>query len=478
MSPTSIVYPCGHCGLRHEIDASMAGKSLQCSHCGAAMVVPIPRARASADVQSVDSPSIGTTGRDQGRSVSTSEPHEYKHECVECGKRYLVPERLFGQRIACRRCGALMQFGNHKGSPPQKAALTSAGTGRSLPSGSQRTGDASVETSPSKSKWLNGLESPPIVPKTKVQTPPLRTFVDEGSRPAGENPFSSGSSKARNTGLTGAEPGASGREIISLTESSLDLVPDFDEIPAPESSKPTTRLSTDPPRSAPKPPASPAKPVLDEFDPYDFEDDEETPASPRMRFTSTEDDLFSAPAISTLPRSGFTHSPRRAAETNGGAKIAGLLGGGFGGLGLILLLVLRFAGVFQQGALIQGEKSLEFDIGEYAVKARVFKDLCASIRDLPSAKAANPRAVVILKEFEDISRRMAPKKIRKERMELLKMRFSAQINSDMFTAGAELARASREIPGAEEALAETFQAIRRLVEVEKELQIKYKAKPI
>ena len=175
MTMTTIVYPCGRCGLRHEVDVSLAGKQLACSQCAAPMTIPIPRSRAPISNDLASRPSNQTTGM----TLPTSANGEisYKHECEECGKRHQVPEALFGKKVPCRRCGEMMQLRFPQGyvprsRPPKQAR---AFVEHSSPSSSNAPTLNLATNSAAKPTWASGLEAPPVIPKPGGPSgPPLR----------------------------------------------------------------------------------------------------------------------------------------------------------------------------------------------------------------------------------------------------------------------------------------------------------------
>jgi len=109
---TTISYPCGRCGRRHDFAPELAGAWVSCEECDADFQLPVPRGAAPAPGYG---PGYGAGGppavAEEGptsvsRAVSPPAPGHVKFPCGICNQRYEVPATLSGRRFKCKKCGA------------------------------------------------------------------------------------------------------------------------------------------------------------------------------------------------------------------------------------------------------------------------------------------------------------------------------------------------------------------------------------
>ncbi|HWE39631.1 MAG TPA: hypothetical protein VG406_23990 [Isosphaeraceae bacterium] len=408
---TTIIFPCGRCGLKHEVDGSMAGKRLACANCGGPLLLPTPRPAPPSSPRPVPPPSLASAAPPSAAALGpVVEALSYKYACPACGKRHQVPEVLFGKRVPCRRCAEPMDLPVPPGYTPR-------------------------------AKWAL---------KTFIEPPRARTPEEE--RTMAFIPIE----------LAGPAPGGSTsgppslevpRRAVPLDDEDELLV--LDDPPAPPQRRPV--MPAPPPARPPAPPA-PREPTL-EFqvvDVYGLEDDAPPPPVWRPAEPELEASTF-------VPRAAYNPPKKPRRSSGGGARTAGFLGGGLGVvIAIIVRITLGVGPVWNHG---DAEDTLQ-KINQY------WRDSAALLRhvhDVDSARQVDAEVAAVFRKANKLMEDKKNLKVTHSFRNYLDKKYKGELEEAGRQFGAELARIS-EVPGVADAMPQLRSEFERFTRVLAEYQ--------
>lgn len=404
----TIVFPCGRCGLKHEVDGALAGKRLACAHCGSPLLLPTPR--------TVPAPPPAVVPATRSAAAPTPPPMpaadvpelSYKHACVSCGKRHQVPEVLFGRRVPCRRCGLPME-----------------------------------------------LPVPPgYVPRRR---PGLKTFVEPPHPPAAE-PLRGPAPLDRAASPRPATPPPMTLPAIVLDDEDAVLFTLDDEPDPPP--PPRRPVAPSPARSfAPAPSPAPAPPAS--IDIYGLEDD--APPPPAWRPSEPE------PEVSTfVPRAAYDPPKKRPRRSSNNGRTVGFLGGGLGGVGAVVFFLFRVVLRLGVGGLAGEFEDMDRALEKPPQYWRELREVLADVHDVPSAKANDDRAAAVARKLYQWIEDYKHVRVSRERKVELLRRYGPDVRAAAASVGQEIDRIAS-IPDALSVM-ESFRAeLRRIQEQDKTL---------
>ena len=407
---TTISYPCGRCGRRHDFDPELAGAWVSCEDCDAEFQLPVPRGAAQARVPAYGhggSPAVAEEAPSSvSRSVAPPAPGHVKFPCGICNQRYEVPATLSGRRFKCKKCGAAVTV-----------------------------------------PWV--AQPAAAAPPAPVQAPtrPTRPVADApASRPAPPMQFKPAPQAAPTYSPRPERPPEPAAPVFAY-EDADEVAPAF------------AFLDED----------AQARSKSGSPDPYGFDEDRTAPRA-RPGTGSGQEPGFVLPQR-VAPRKG--KASKKGGSGGNGWAIGGGIGGGAVGLLIILriaFVLIRIgaaAGLGGGDGFAANEARLEQAHQEYLNTFHQLIDVFGSVHDVPSAMQADPKAQALLRQMGTLNRSAVGVRVSIPYMTRMKARMQSEAQVEGQKLAGQLLRIGM-IPGVRPVMQGTYSEIERLARLEQE----------
>jgi len=409
---TTISYPCGRCGRRHDFAPELAGAWVSCEECDADFQLPVPRGAAPAPGNGPGAgapPAVAEEGPTSvSRAVSPPAPGHVKFPCGICNQRYEVPATLSGRRFKCKKCGASVTV-----------------------------------------PWVAQAAEAPAPPAPQAPPPPrpARPLAAAPAPAARSAPPMQFKPAPQAASFSRPAPPPEPEAPVFAYEEADEVEPAFAFLDEDAQTQPKSRSS----------------------DPYGLDEGRPSPRSGSgPRPGSSPEPEFVLPQR-VAPRKGKTS---KAGSSGGrGWAIGGGLGGGAVGLYFIVRVVFIAIRLGMAGGLGGGdtfaanEARLEQAHQDYLSTFNQLIDVFGSIHDVPSAMQADPRAQGLLRQMGELNRTAMGVRVSKPYLDRMKLRMQSEAQVEGQKLAAQLLRVGM-IPGVRPALQGTFNELQRLAQLE------------
>ena len=402
---TTISYPCGRCGRRHDFDPELAGAWVSCEGCDAEFQLPVPRR--SAQVANHDhggSPAVVEEAPSSvSRTVAPPAPGHVKFPCGICNQRYEVPATLSGRRFKCKKCGAAV-------------------------------------TVPWVAQPAAAAPAPAPVPAPPRPTRPVADAPAPASRPAPPMQFKPAPQAAPS--YAPPEPAAP----VFAYEDADEVAPAFAFLDEDARS-----------RSGPG-----------SNDPYGFDEDRSAPGAGAGTGTRQEPEFVLpqrvAPRKGKASKKGGSGGNGWAIGGGIGGGAVGLLI-----ILRIVFVLIKIGGAagFGGGDFAANEARMEQAHQEYLNTFHQLIDVFGSVHDVPSAMQADPKAQALLRQMGTLNRSSVGVRVSIPYMTRMKARIQSEAQIEGQKLAGQLLRIGM-IPGVRPVMQGTFSELERLAKMEQE----------